>query len=138
MRIAVLVIGLVLSVGLFIQSLLVSAGATIFDDEDAESAAGIGVLMALMWVVGSALAIPLPRVSLVLFVLAGLIGLAGIAAFPDLAFWSVISFALAVFCFFGYRGKRKADARESERDELLRQALLQRESQGSVDGGEHR
>ncbi len=141
MRIAVLIIGLVLSVGLFIQSILAATGAAIFEDDDVGEAAGIGVFMALMWVVGAALAIPLPRVSLVLFALAGLFGLMGMAAFPDLAVWSGISFVLAVFCYFGFRGKRKAEAKERERDELLRQAVANQQQQpqqatDSTGGGE--
>ena len=122
MRIATLVIGLVLVIGLFLQSVVVGGLSEAAGNDESSSAAAVGVLMALLWVFGCALVIPLPRVAMVLFALAGVCGLAAAANFPDLAIWGVISLVLALFSFFGWRGKRTADRRERERDELLRRA----------------
>src|SRR5690606_4414165 len=126
MRLAVLIVGLVLTIGLFIQSATVGTLSEVADDQETSSAAAGGIFMALIWLFAVALVIPLPRVAMVMFVLAGLLGFAGVSELPDLAFWSVISFVLAALSYFGYRGKRQAEAKEKARDELLRQALAGR------------
>jgi hypothetical protein len=122
MRIATLIIGLVLVFGLFLQSVLVGGLSEAAGEEDSSAAAAVGVLMALIWIFGCALVIPLPRVAMILFALAGVFGIAASGSFPDLAFWGAVSLVLALFSFFGWRGKRKADRKERERDELLRRA----------------
>jgi hypothetical protein len=122
MRVATLIVGLVLVLGLFFQSLLVGGLSDVAGDEGSSSAAAVGVLMALIWIFGCALVIPLPRVAMALFILAGVLGFAASSEFPDLGAWGGISLMLALFSFFGWRGKRKADRRERERDELIRQA----------------
>jgi hypothetical protein len=120
MRIAVLIIGLVLSVGLFIQSVLVAGLSDAANDEASQSAGAVGVLMALLWVVACGLVIPVPIASVVLFVLAGLAGFAASGEFTDLAYWGGVSLVLAAFSFLGHRGKRKQQRKEDERDELMR------------------
>jgi hypothetical protein len=127
MRIAVLVIGLVLTLGLFIQAFVIFGLSDAIDQEDTQAAGSVGVLMALMWVVGCGLVIPVPRVSMVLFAVAGLLGFAASGNYPDLAWWGGISEILAVFCYFGYRGKRKSDRKDAERDALMRKALSARQ-----------
>jgi hypothetical protein len=124
-RIATLVIGLVLSIGLFIQSVTVGALSDAVNDEQDGAGGGAGMIMALIWVVACGLVIPLPRVSMVLFAVAGVIGVAsaGPLDFPDLVVWGIISFVLAVFSFFGWRGKKKQQAKEAERDATLQQSL---------------
>ena len=122
MRVATLIIGLMLVLGLFIQSALVGGLSEMAGDEGSSSAAAVGVLMALIWIFGCALVIPFPRIALGLFVLAGVLGFAASSEFPDLGAWGGISMVLALFSFFGWRGQRKADRRERERDELIRQA----------------
>ncbi len=122
MRVATLIIGLMLVLGLFFQSVLVGGLSEVAGDENSSSAAAVGVLMALIWICGCALVIPLPRIAGSLFVLAGVLGFAASAEFPDLGVWGGISMVLALFSFLGWRGKRKSDRRERERDELIRQA----------------
>ena len=122
MRIATLIIGLVLVVGMFLQSAVVGGLSEAAGDQGSSSAAAVGVLMSLIWVFGCALVIPLPRIAMALFALAGALGFAAAAEFPDLGIWGVISLVLALFSFFGWRGKRRADRRERERDDLVRRA----------------
>ncbi len=122
MRIAVLIIGLVLTLGLFIQAFVIFGLSDAINQQNTEQAGAIGVLMAFMWLVSCGLVLPLPRLSMVLFVVAGLLGFAAAGDYPDLAVWGGISLVLAVFCYFGYRGKRKADRRLEAQDELVRQA----------------
>ena len=125
MRIATLIIGLLLSVGLFIQSLTVASLGDAINTEDDGAAGGGGIVMSLMWVVASALVIAVPVVSMILFVLAGIIGLAvgSSTDFKDLQVWAFVSFVLAVFSFFGWRGKKKQQAKEAVRDSQLQQSL---------------
>lgn len=121
MRYAVLIIGLVLTVGLFSQALLGNALMSIADDEAGQEATSIGLVMSLVWLIACGLVIPKPRISMVLFLLAALVGAAGWSSFPDLQFWSAASVVLGLMAYLGYRGKRKDEAKERERDELLRQ-----------------
>jgi hypothetical protein len=125
MRIAVLIIGLMLSVGLFIQSLVANVGSGLNNSDSLGAAAAAGVLMALMWIVASALVMPLPRVSVVIFLLAAALGF-GFGAgseFKDLYFWGSVSVLLAVFSFFGFRGKKNSQAKEAARDAAQSQLM---------------
>ena len=49
MRIAVLIIGLVLMIGLFFQSLTINVLSDVGNQEASESAGAVGIVMALMW-----------------------------------------------------------------------------------------
>ena len=126
MRIATLIIGLFLTVGLFIQSLTVSAlsDAANTKDDGADGALGVGI--SVIWLVAIALVIPWPLVSVVLFSLGGVLGLAGGSSteFSDLTIWGVVSFILALFAFLGWRGKKKQQAKEAARDAQLQQSVL--------------
>ncbi|MER3437116.1 MAG: hypothetical protein C4346_05690 [Chloroflexota bacterium] len=123
MRIAVLIIGIVLTIGLFFQAVLVEGLSSAVNDEATGESAAVGVFMALLWLVGCGFVLPMPRVSMVLFALAGLLGFAASGNAPDLAIWGGASLVLSVLSYFGYRGKRKADRKEAERDAMMRQVL---------------
>jgi hypothetical protein len=130
MRIATLIVGLVLTIGLFVQSLLVSAGSSITSDKSTEGAAGWGLIASLGFLIASALVIAKPRFSLWTFVVCSAICfIAGAStAFRDLIFWG---FVAAVLAFMSWRGsieKRRRDAKEAERDAAVA-ALLQRQSE---------
>src|SRR5579884_4215474 len=112
MRVATLIIGLVLSVGLFIQSVLVAGLSSLGDDKQMQASGAAGFWMAFLWVVAAALVIAFPRVSLVLFVLAALLGFAGADHFPDLWIWGSGSLILALFSYLGYLGKRHEQAKQ--------------------------
>ncbi|HEV2529713.1 MAG TPA: zinc ribbon domain-containing protein [Thermomicrobiales bacterium] len=92
--------------------------------------------MALIWLVAAAFVLPLPMVSVVLFVIAGVLGFAASGDFPDLAVWGGISLVLALLSLFGWRGKRKERrerqverARQTERDDRMEQLLTQQRNQ---------
>lgn len=125
MRIAVLIIGLVLSFGLFWQAFIVSILSDIGDDEPLSSAAAVGVLMGFMWLVACGFVIPKPRISAIIFALAALFGfVTPSAGYEDLPIWAGMSVVLAVMSYLGYRGKMKDQAKQQERDELMRRALM--------------
>jgi hypothetical protein len=121
MRIAVLILGLVLAFGLFIQATIIYGLSDAINQENTEQAGALGVLMAFLWLIAVALVLPLPRISAGVFGFATLFGVGGAADYPDLWIWSGFSVALAVMSYFGYRGKKKLQAKENERDALLRQ-----------------
>jgi hypothetical protein len=130
MRIAVLIIGLLLGVVLFLQTLLVYGLSDAANDESTTAAGAIGVFMALLWLAACAFVIPFPLVSIIAFGLAGMAGLAVSGDFPDLAIWGVISFVLGGLSLIGWRGKVKADRaaaaereRQRQRDEQMAQLL---------------
>lgn len=138
MRIAVLIIGLLLGLLMFLQTVLVYAGASATEQDDLAGAAAGGVFMAFLWLVACALVLPFPVASVVLFALAGLIGFAAGASsdFADLPVWGGISFVLAVMAFFGWRGKRAATRevreerqRQIARDERMETLLRQQRDQ---------
>lgn len=96
MRVTVLIAGLLLGAIMFLQTFLVSALGSAAQDQRSEQAGSIGLMMAFLWLIACAFVMPLPMVSVVLFVVAGLLGFAYSGDFSDLAIWSGISLALAV------------------------------------------
>lgn len=120
MRIAVLVIGLILTIFLFVQSALVTGLSNASGHKETQQSGSFGILMAVIWIVACGLVIPVPRVSMILFAVAALFGFVFSGQFSDLKIWAVVSLVLALFSYFGYRGKRKADAKEAERDAMFR------------------
>ncbi len=132
MRIAVLILGLILGGLMFMHTAMLGSLAGAAAGAGATQAKAItwsgfaGVIMALIWLVAVALVFPVPIVSVVLFVFAGIIGFAASANFPDIAIWAVVSLALAVFSFFAWIGKRKNDRVDRQRDAMLQQALAGR------------
>ena len=102
MRVATLIIGLMLVLGLFFQSVLVGGLSEVAGDENSSSAAAVGVLMALIWIFGCALVIPLPRIAGILFVLAGVLGFAASVEFPDLGVWA--AFPWSSLCSASWAG----------------------------------
>jgi hypothetical protein len=114
-RIAVLILGLILGAIMFLQTSLVAGLSGVAGDEATNTAGGGGIIMALLWLIGCALVIPIPLVSVAAFVLAGIIGFAFSADFPDLAAWGGVSLVLAVLSFIGWWGKRRGERREAAR-----------------------
>jgi hypothetical protein len=112
-----------LCVGLFIQSLVIFGLSGAVDDDASAASGALGLFAAFLWLIAAALVIPVPRVSLALYVIAALACFGGASNFPDLSIWGGISLGLAAFAFFGGRGKRKADA---EKRLLLEAAQSQR------------
>jgi hypothetical protein len=130
-RVAALILGLILSFALFIQSLLISAGESIDDalnDRQAEAENGsVGVLVALLMLVASALVIAKPRFSMWAFTVSALIAVLGAATgdFVDLWFWAVVAAILAVLSWRGSIEKRKKDAEERAGREAIQQLARQ-------------
>ncbi len=120
MRIAVLIIGIVLSVVMAVQTFAVYVLGNAGNNADASGGGAVGLLVAFLMLVAAAFAMGVPLVSVILFLIGGLLALliAASSNFPDLAIWGIVSLVLAVMAFIGWRGKRRADIRARvERDE---------------------
>src|SRR5215212_11487961 len=110
MRIATLILGLILMVVVGLQSCAVSLGGSLGESEKMSQGGSVGIFLAFLFLIGAAFALVFPLVSLIAFLLGGLFGVAAGATTPfsDLTIWGIVSSVLAVFIFFGWRGKRRA------------------------------
>jgi hypothetical protein len=135
MRVATLIIGLLLGLLLFLQTMLLYGLSNAGNDEKNAGAAAIGVFVALIWLVASAFVMAFPLFSAIAFAAAALFAFlgGGSSDFKDLIIWGVASALLAVLSYFGWRGKRR-DRREAlaerqrqmDRDARLEQLLTER------------
>lgn len=117
MRIATMIISLLAMLLLFVQSCAVAVGEGIVDDEETTGGGVVGIMMAVLFVIGAAFVLRIPWVSVVAFGLAGLFGLLGGATtdFSDLTIWGIGSLILAVMAYFGTReGRKQPDKTETE------------------------
>lgn len=124
MRIATLIISLIVSLFLTVQSFAVMAAGGLtseFSDNAADKAAGeelssggaFGVWTAIFWVIGAAFVLAKPKVSMWLFGIAALLCVAGAASseFSDLWIYAVIS---AAFCAMSRVGIKEKDKKEEQ------------------------
>ena len=117
-RIAVMIISLLLMFGVGLQSCAVSFGGALGGDETMEQGGAVGILVALLFMVGGAFAIPFPVVSLISFLAAAFLGVAAGAttSFSDLSIWGFVAFFLAVLSFLGVLEKtRKKERQQTSR-----------------------
>lgn len=109
MRVATLILslGLMLVVGL--QSCTVYIGGSALENPASAEGGALGVLIAILFLLGAAFVMVYPLVSLFCFVVAGLTGLAGgsSTSFSDLTIWGIVALILATLSFLGVREKRK-------------------------------
>jgi hypothetical protein len=117
MRIATMILSLILMLVVGAQSCAVSIGDAALDTKASTQGGPIGLVMAFLFLIGGAFALAFPLVSLIAFVLSGLLGLAAgsTTSFGDLTIWGVLSLILAVLSFFGWREKRKRRREEAAR-----------------------
>jgi hypothetical protein len=117
MRIATMIMALFLMLLVGLQSCAVSVGDEVIGEKTSQQGGPLGIFMALLFLVAGAFALAFPLVSLVAFVLAGLVGLAGGAttSFSDLSMWGWVSLALAVLSFFAWREKRRRRSESATR-----------------------
>ena len=108
MRVAVLIIGLCLVLVIGLQSCTVMVGGGITENKELASSGATGILIAFLYILGSAFALGIPIISTIVFALAAGIGfLAGSSSeFKDMTFWAYVSSVLAVMSFLGSRKKK--------------------------------
>ena len=117
MRVATMILGLILMVVVGAQSCAVSIGGELANDAGSAEGGAVGILMTLLFLLGGAFVLGFPLVSLIAFVLAGLLGLAAGATTPftDLTFWGIAALVLALLSLFGVREKRRQRAESRAR-----------------------
>ena len=132
-----MVLSLVLTIVVFIQSCAVAFGGSLTEDEDMAGGGGIGILVALLWIVGAGLVIGLPRAAMWVFGVAAFFGLLGSTAggFPDLWIWTVVSVIFSLMSWRGIKEKQKKDAQTAVQHEanLATVAALQAQEAGTVE-----
>lgn len=115
MRIATMIIGFLVGMVMTFQTIFAymfgSVGAELGSTEAAEvaEAGAVGILVALLWLLGIAFEYAFPKVSIVTFTLAGLLAFAIAGPYPDMAVWGVVALVLAVLSFFGNKEKKRKD-----------------------------
>lgn len=121
MRIATLILGLVLSFGLFIQSMLLVFGSSLTTDKNLQGAAAWGVIASLVMLIAAALAMVKPRFSMWAFGFVAFIGfVAGAASeFRDMIFWGGVGCVLGFMSWRGSLEKRGKDATDRARDDAI-------------------
>lgn len=138
MRIAVLILGLLLGLLMFIQTVLVGTLSSAAGNEANTQAGAVGFFVAILWLVACAFVLPFPLVSVIGFAVAALFsfGAAATSDYRDMYVWGTVGLILMLLSFVGWRGKvkdRKAKAAERttqvERDARYEALLMAQQSQ---------
>lgn len=111
MRIAVLIIGLCLVMLIGLQSCTVMVGGGLTEDKSLSGGGAIGLLIAFLFIVGSGLAIGVPKASMIVFGIAAFLGIAvgASSSFSDLIVWGVVALVLSVMSFYGIKEKKRKE-----------------------------
>jgi hypothetical protein len=121
MRIATLIISLIVSLAMGVQSCAVYAAGSIGADlsegsekanmEDTSGAGAVGMFAALLWIIGAGFVLAKPKVSTWLFSIAAVFCVLGGAAgeFSDLYIYAVASVLFALASWRGIAEKDKQD-----------------------------
>ena len=114
LRLATTIIALVLMLIVGLQSCAAYVGGGVTSNQDLSGAGAVGLLIALLFLIGAAFAIGVPIVSVGSFVLAALLALAvGFTSeFVDLRIWGFVSLVLAVMSYSGFRARRRSGTRQ--------------------------
>jgi len=105
MQIATGIISLILSFVVLFQSCAVSVTGSMAGNESAAQGGSVGILVGVLFICGGAFSFKLPRISMYLFIAAGVLALiAGNTVFSDMTGWAVIS---GIFAYMSYRSQKK-------------------------------
>ena len=139
MRIATAIISIIMSVVLYDFGNTASLAGSLANSDELSAIAGAAFVGAAFWMIGGALIYFAPLVSLVLYVLSFIFMAVinyGASVTSELFIYTWVAPVLALMAFFGWRGKRKADAekreekeRQLQRDQMLEQMLLKQSQQ---------
>jgi hypothetical protein len=111
-RIAAMILSLALTVVVGLQSCLGTVAGGLARNEGLTQGSSVGFLVACLFLLGGALALPTPTFSLVVFLIAGVLGVLGGATTPygDLTIWGIAGFGIAALCYLGRGRSRGGDA----------------------------
>lgn len=114
MKIALGLIGLLISFIVMFQSFTIFGLSGIADNEAGTSAGAVGMLAGFLIFVGGALSFTLLRAAKFVFIVAGLLALLGKGAFPDLEIWAWAALLLGLGCQLAHRSEKKEEEGEKE------------------------
>lgn len=91
------------------QSCLVNIGGSIVGDASTSEGGAVGLLVALLFIIGGAFAFKVPKVAMVFTGIAGFLGLAvgKTTSFSDMSLWGVVAIILTVLIYIGSRKPRR-------------------------------
>lgn len=124
MRIATLIISLIVTLFLTVQSFAVMAAGSLLSNlsdtatekkegDDMAASGAMGILAAILWTVGAGFVLAKPKVSKWIFIVATPICVIGAAAgFSDLWFYTAVSAVFALMSHFGIKEKARKDEQE--------------------------
>ena len=117
MRIAVLIIALILGFIVGLQSCTVAGLSGITQNETTSQAASMGVFVALLFIIGAAFSLNLPKISVGAFGLAAVFafGANAIGDFGDMQVWGFVAVILGAMSYFGVRELRKKGQPKSDK-----------------------
>lgn len=104
-----MIISLVLTLVVALQSCTIVAAGSLAQDRDMSGGGAGGILVALLFVIGGAFAMGLPKISTLAFMLAAVLGfvVGAQGRFTDMTIWGVVAVILAVMSYFGDRELEK-------------------------------
>jgi len=98
----VICLGLFLVVGF--QGCVAMIGGVAFSEEGAEIAGSMGILLALLFLVGGGFVLKKPLVTAIVLIIGGLLALAvGGEHYGDLPIWGAIAIILAILSFISHK-----------------------------------
>lgn len=91
------------------QAGLVYIGGGIIGETSVHEGGAVGILVALLLIMGGAFAFQLPKVAMFITGAAGLLGLAvgGTTGFTDMTFWGVVAIIITILNYLGSRKPRR-------------------------------
>lgn len=131
MRIAAMVVGILLSIWMFLESLIVYNVADALEEDQFANAASLGFYAAILAGIAAMLVLSVPLISMVIFLLASALSFgAGAMGYGNHYVFGGVLVGLALFAFFGRRGqlrdrreKAAERARQEQRDEQLNEMM---------------
>jgi len=108
MKIASGIISLVLGVIILLQSVIVEFGGTVFGEKSASQGGSVGILVALLFIIGGAFAFRLPKVAMIFSIIACIFAIAvgSTTTFKDMIIWGVLALIFAIMEYFAGRKKQ--------------------------------
>jgi hypothetical protein len=108
MKIASGIISLVFGAIILLQSVLVGVGGTVIGEEAASQGGSVGIVVALLFIIGGAFAFGLPKVAMIFSIIACIFGIAvgSTTTFKDMTIWGVLALIIAVMEYFAGRKKK--------------------------------
>ena len=108
MKVALGIICIMLSLLIMLQSCTLASVSALAQDDQSFGASATGIITGLLIFVAGAFAFGIPKVSVGILIVAGLMACVAAAEIPDMSIWAGITFGLAILGYFAVRQDKKA------------------------------